>query len=109
FMNELSEYCKTYRLKEDRNVLYSTKNAATVVLKDSVLEGVLSGDASPDVRTALTRLGFLVPSREQERSEMRDYMKGVDEFGNKLSLIIVLNLSCNLACPYCFEGAAKGP
>ncbi|MGO9013379.1 MAG: geopeptide radical SAM maturase [Dissulfurispiraceae bacterium] len=107
-MSELSQYCKIYSLKEDRNILYSTKNAATIALKDSVLQDVLGGDVSPDIRSALDRLGFMVPSIEQESAAMKDYMKGRDELNNKLSLIVVLNLSCNLACPYCFEGAVKG-
>ena len=51
----------------------------------------------------------MVLSKEQESAAMKDYMKGRDELSNKLSLIVVLNLSCNLACPYCFEGAVKGP
>ncbi|MBF0559972.1 MAG: geopeptide radical SAM maturase [Nitrospirae bacterium] len=108
-MTELSEYCKVYRINDDRNVLYSTKNAATVVLKDSVLDDLLNGNTSPDIETSLGRLGFIVPGKEQEKKAMRDFMDSVDELGNKLSLVVVLNLSCNLACPYCFEGKAKGP
>ena len=108
-MSELSRYCKIYRLKEDRNILFSTKNAAAIVLKDSVLEDVLQGYVSLDIHTALERLGFMVHSKEQESAAMKDYMKGCDELSNKLSLIVVLNLSCNLACPYCFESAVKGP
>jgi uncharacterized protein len=108
-MSELSQYCKIYRLKADRNILYSTKNAAAIVLKDSVLQDVLRGDVSPDTHSALERLGFLVPSKAQESADMKDYMKGCDELSSKLSLLVVLNLSCNLACPYCFEGAVKGP
>ena len=108
-MSELSLYCKIYRLKEDHNILYSTKNAATTVLKDSVLQDVLGGDVSPDIHSALERLGFMVSGIAQESSVMKDYMKGCNELSNKLSLVVVLNLSCNLACPYCFEGAVKGP
>jgi len=108
-MSELSRYCKIYRLKKDRNILYSTKNAATIALKDSVLQDVLRGDVSPDIHTALEELGFIVPDIAQESAAMKDYMKGCDELSNKLSLLVVLNLSCNLACPYCFEGAVKGP
>src|SRR5208337_4911196 len=107
-MSELSRYCKIYRLKEDRNILYSTKNAATIALKDSVLQDVLRGDVSPDIHTALEELGFIVPDIAQESAAMKDYMKGCDELSNKLSLLVVLNLSCNLACPYCFEGGVKG-
>ncbi len=107
-MSELSQYCKIYRLKEDRNILYSTKNAATIVLKDSVLQDVLQGDVSPDIHNAMEELGFMVSSIAQESADMKDYMKGCNELSNKLSFVVALNLSCNLACPYCFEGAVKG-
>ena len=107
-MSELSRYCKIYRLKQDYNILYSTKNAATVVFKDSVLHDVLNGNADPDVCSALGKLGLMAPDREQERAEMMDFMKDMVT-GRRLSLIVVLNLSCNLACSYCFEGDIKGP
>src|SRR5208337_4911865 len=107
-MSELSQYCKIYRLKADRNILYSTKNGATIALKDSVLQDVFRADVSPDIHSALERLGLLVPNKAFETADMKDYMKGCDELSNKLSLIVVLNLSCNLACPYCFEGGVKG-
>jgi uncharacterized protein len=108
-MSELSKYCKIYSFKENRNILYSTKNAATIVLKDSVLQDVIRGDVSPDIQTALEKYGFMVPSIAQESAAMNDFMKTCNELSNKLSFVVVLNLSCNLACPYCFEGAVKGP
>ncbi|HXW68477.1 MAG TPA: geopeptide radical SAM maturase [Dissulfurispiraceae bacterium] len=95
-------------MKEDRNILYSTKNAATIVLKDSVLQDVLRGDASPDILNVMEGLGFMVPSLAQESAAMKDYMKVCDGLNSKLSLLVVLNLSCNLACPYCFENSVKG-
>ena len=79
------------------------------MLKDYVLQDMLRGDVSPDIHTVLEELGLMVPSIAQEAAAMKDYMKGCDELNDKLSLVVVLNLSCNLACPYCFEGAAKGP
>lgn len=108
-MNELSQYCKIYRQQEDRNILYSTKNAAAIVLRDSVLNGLLQGDADPEIHAALEKLGFIVPSRALESAAMKDYMNRCNGLSNKLSFLVVLNLACNLACPYCFEGSVKGP
>jgi uncharacterized protein len=56
----------------------------------------------------LSRLGFLVADPEAERREMLDAIAETNKHSNKCRIMAVMNLDCNLACPYCFEGNRKG-
>ncbi len=59
-------------------------------------------------RRQLRKLGFIVDDVEQERSEMRALMEELDAMNKSFYAKVVLNLDCNLACKYCFEGTRKG-
>ena len=59
-------------------------------------------------RNTLTKLGFLVRGPEQERAEMLGFMGEVDALNRCLNIKLAMNLDCNLACRYCFEGKRNG-
>jgi|SRR5208283_2005516 len=108
---KLSEYCKIYRSEQDPDnscVLFSTKNAAKIRVPASIIRDVESQHLSDDEQTTLLKLGFLVADVEQERAEMRALMEELDAINNSFYAKVVLNLDCNLACKYCFEGTRKG-
>jgi uncharacterized protein len=105
---KLSRYVKIYPYSEAAGsfLLYSTKRASKILLPASMLESVEEGTLSPsDIRT-LVDLGFLVPDTEEEKRQMLTVFEpaGWDRF----SAMVVMNLDCNLACTYCYEGKMKG-
>ena len=106
----LSRYVKTYPCKDDpgRLFLYSTKRGASILVNASLLAAIEDGSLSPSDRDSLGRLGFLVPDLDEERLEMREALAEANRRSRRFSAMVVLNMDCNLACTYCFEGGMKG-
>lgn len=63
---------------------------------------------APDEQESLFVLGFLVTSIEAEKREMLAYIDLMNANSTLLRPTVVMNLDCNLACSYCFEGTRKG-
>lgn len=106
----LSRYLKQYRCRDnpDRVLLFSTRRLSKVTVPLSVLRAAEEGTLSPESTATLTRLGFLVPDSEAERQEMLTIMTDAEERMKKAFLMAVMNLDCNLACTYCYEGKQRG-
>jgi uncharacterized protein len=104
-------YCKIYPSIEDPDnscILFSTKNAAKIRVPASIIRDIESQHLSENEQTQLRKLGFLVDDAEQERAEMLALMEELDAVKKSVYAKVVLNLDCNLACRYCFEGTRKG-
>ncbi len=106
----LSRYMKIWQAPEDddRLLLYSTKRGATILVSRNLLASVNDGTISQANMDTLVSLGFLVPDGEEEKSELLDAFIGLNRLSTRFSAQVVLNLDCNLACSYCYEGGMKG-
>ena len=106
----LSSYCIRFDHPESSNdvVLFSTRTAATVSIPRDALRDIERGVLAPDERESLSELGLLVPSIHEEKQEMLSYIDRMNAISTTLKPIVVMNLDCNLACSYCFEGTRKG-
>jgi len=106
----LSRYIRKYSSgNNSRNViLYSTKNAAIVELPKNMAKRLPSCDLSEEDRKTLISNGFLVKDPEKEKREFLHYVDELNALNKSLSIKLVMNLDCNLACRYCFEGTRKG-
>lgn len=74
-----------------------------------LLSRVSQGDAtfSGEEREAISALrenGFIVESREHERTELKQYFNEMREDTETLRLTVLTTLQCNFACDYCFQG-----
>ncbi len=107
---KLSKYSCIYAdaCDQDSAILFSTKRASAVQIDRSILTDLEKGQVSGEDRQTLIDLGFLVANHEEERQEMLRYIDELNEIDPKLSVIVALNMDCNLACTYCFEGSRKG-
>jgi len=105
-----SKYCKIFPhgKKSDSFILFSTKKASSVLISKSVLEDIEKDNLSPEEKETLIKLGFLVQDEETEKQEMLNFINELNAANTKFKAIVVLNLDCNLACKYCFEGSRKG-
>jgi uncharacterized protein len=92
----------------DQVILFSTRTAAAVTLHRDVIKDIEAGRLSSDERETLSELGFIVQDLKDEREEMRSYIDDLNKVSKTLTVTLVMNLDCNLACPYCFEGTRKG-
>jgi len=73
-----------------------------------VLEDIERDNLSSDEKETLFKLGFLVQDADAEKHEMLTFFDDLNAINRKFKAIVVLNLDCNLACKYCFEGSRKG-
>lgn len=92
----------------DSVVLFSTKNASTIVIPASMVKDIEAGKITEEETKTLSELGFLVRSREEEKEEMLRYIDELNTADPIFAAKVVMNLDCNLACKYCFEGSRKG-
>lgn len=79
-----------------------------VSLRRDILDDIERNTLPLDEQERLFELGFLVSSHEDERNEMLAYVDRMNETSGIFNATVVMNLDCNLACPYCFEGTRKG-
>jgi uncharacterized protein len=107
---KLSRYCIIYPdlADPDSVILYSTKRASAALVERSALAAIEKGELEGDEKETLTALGLLVDSEREERLEMIRFLDELNELDTGLSVMAVMNLDCNLACPYCFEGSRRG-
>jgi len=107
---QLSRYIKIYPSVKtgDSQVLFSTKNASAIQVPSSFLEDIEKGSLSEEEIESLGSLELIVQDREVEKQEMLSYIDELNAKNKTNKYIVVLNLDCNLACTYCFEGVRKG-
>ena len=106
----LSRYLKVYPCPDEPGevLLFSTRTAAILMVSKKTLEAAVAGRLSPAQEAQLTRLGVLVADHDAERDDVRLLLQKINARNTTLNLTAVLNLDCNFACPYCFEGDMKG-
>ncbi len=86
----------------------STKKTSVALLREETFRSIEKGTLAPADEAALLKLGIIVPDREEEKRLMLDYINGLNARNSELNMTAVLNLDCNFACTYCFEGGMKG-
>jgi uncharacterized protein len=107
---QLSRYSKFYPSPKspDSVIAYSTQNAAAALIHAELIDEIEKSSLSQEEQEALADLGILVPSREEEKLKMQGFIDELNDLDKAFRYLIVLNLDCNLACKYCFEGKRKG-
>ncbi|KIE42565.1 geopeptide radical SAM maturase [Geobacter anodireducens] len=90
------------------SILFSAKRGALILVDDELLAAIGSGGLDADEEQTLAELGFLVPDHASEQQEMRSFIDESNRVSRSFSALVILNLSCNLACSYCFEGNRRG-
>lgn len=77
-------------------------------LTRDVLQDIERELLSSDEQESLFALGFVVSNIDEEKREMLAYVDQMNILSTSVKPIVVMNLDCNLACTYCFEGTRKG-
>ncbi|MDA8428405.1 MAG: geopeptide radical SAM maturase [Geobacteraceae bacterium] len=106
---QLSTYLKIYPCPDQpgMNLVYSTVRSSVVLLPDDLLAAAREGSLPAEEQEVLTRLGILTPERAAEQQRMRTIFD-IPRPNAPFNATVVLNLDCNLACPYCYEAAFRG-
>ncbi len=107
---KLSRYTKVYPspTSADSVILFSTKRASAVLIPKDILADIEAGRLTADEQAELAGLGLIAQGDGEERQEMLSYIQDLNARDRSVKFIVVLNLDCNLACRYCFEGTRKG-
>lgn len=106
---KLSRYIKTYPSPDPGSVmLFSTKRASAALVPKELLADIEAGRLSGEEQDDLAGLGLVAREDGEERQEMLSYIQDLNRRDRSVKFIVVLNLDCNLACRYCFEGTRKG-
>jgi uncharacterized protein len=107
---KLTKYLKTFNQEDEEGslVLISTKKGSIISVPGTMLADIQSGAISEEERLIVADLGFLTESSAAEQKEMLGFIDELNEISRTLAIKLVMNLDCNLACQYCFEGQRKG-
>ena len=105
-----SHYLKVYPYKEKPGhlLLFSTKKASLILLKEENFRKMEKGTLSPSDEARLKKLGMLVDDQEEEKRAVLSLFDNLNARNSGLNVTVVLNLDCNFSCIYCYEGELKG-
>ncbi len=107
---QLSHYLKVFswEANSDQLLLFSTRQTSKILIpKETYLAAENNGISASD-QALLSELGMLVPDRQAERKAAQGLLDKLNANNSALSVTVVLNLDCNFACIYCYEGDLKG-
>ena len=109
-MMQLSRYVKIYPSEQssEQQLLFSTKRVSKILLGQETLQSIEQGTLSPEEETLLSKLGMIVEDKEEEKNALLGLFERTNESNPELNITVVLNLDCNFACIYCYEGDMKG-
>lgn len=106
---KLSPYCKIYPSEDTGScILFLTMNAAKIRVPSSIISEIENHSLPEDEQAELCKLGFLIDNAEREKAATLAHMVELNAINRSFYAKVVMNLDCNLACKYCFEGTRKG-
>ena len=107
---QLSHYLKIYPCEEKPGYLlfFSTKKSSVIFIKEETFQAIDQGTLAPSDEALLTKHGVIVPDRGEEKRDMLVLLDKINARNPVLNSMVVLNLDCNFACLYCYEGDMKG-
>jgi len=98
-----------------KHLLYNTRSQAQVVIDDELRSAIDALPAEPgNAQTAATfqqlaRMGFIVSSKEEDRSALERSFARIRADDTVLRPTILTTYACNFACTYCVEEGVKQP
>ena len=107
---QLSHFLKIYPYEKMRGylLLFSTRRSSVIVIKEETFQAIEQGTLSPEDEALLFKHGVIVSDREEEKRHMLGLSDTKNMKNPALNSMVVLNLDCNFACLYCYEGEMKG-
>ncbi len=107
---QLSNYIKTYPYEETPGhfLVYSTRKTSVSLISEKVFDAIENDSLSAEDEASLLKLGIIVPDREAEKRDMRFMMDNLNAKDRCVNISVIINLSCNFTCVYCYEGGLKG-
>jgi len=107
---DVSRYIRIYpdAADPDSVLLYSTLRGTVLQISRIVADALLDGTLAGEELETMTRLGVVVPDARAEQRQVAGYFEWANANARRFTALVTLNLDCNLACPYCYEGHFRG-
>ena len=107
---QFSHFLKIFPWEEnsDQLLLFSTRQTSKILIPKETYLAVENGGISPSDKALLSELGMVVPDRQAEKQAAQSLLEELNAKNSVLTVTVVLNLDCNFACIYCYEGDMKG-
>ncbi|MBU1052688.1 MAG: geopeptide radical SAM maturase [Proteobacteria bacterium] len=108
---KFSRYLKVYPYEESPSqlLLFSTRKMSKIILNKETYQAIENNvELSPSDEALLSKLGMIVHDKEEEKQAVFRLFDNLNTKNNGVHVIAVLNLDCNFACTYCYEGGMKG-
>ena len=98
---QLSNYVKIYPVDESPGqwLLYSTRNAAKILLKEEILKSIENGGLSPSDEALLSELGMIVQDKEEEKRAVLGFIDGINAKNSVLNITVVSEPGLQLRLP----------
>lgn len=106
----LSYYLKRYQAKNnpDSYILFSTKKTSKILISKESFHSLENGNISPSNRALLADLDMIVKCKNAEKQSVLNRLDDLNAKNTALNITVLLNLDCNFACIYCYQGDMKG-
>jgi len=105
---DISSYVKFYPAADGQVLIYSLLRGSALQVSSDLAAAIRTGKLTDSERETLTRLGILVPDAAEEQRRVAGYFDWANANSRRQTVLITLNLDCNLACTYCYEDHFRG-
>jgi uncharacterized protein len=92
----------------DEALLFVLPRCASILMPKESLPAFNSGDIPNDTARKLAEAGFLVKDHDSEKDNVFGLIDQLNRINPVVRVSVILNLVCNFACKYCYEGSQKG-
>jgi len=94
--------------KKDSLLLFSTRYCSKILIRKETWKAAQENALSAENEAILKGLGMLVNDGDEEKRSVSCVFEELNKNSTSIEIIVVLNLDCNFACKYCYEGDIKG-
>ncbi len=91
----------------DTVYLFSLRTGGLIEADRDLVARIFAGKPDQDEAEILAANGILVADRDAEQRDLLDFFAQLDRHSPVLNLCVIINLRCNFACRYCFQGSLK--
>lgn len=105
---DISGYVKFYPAADGQVLIYSILRGSALQVSSDLAAAIRAGSLTDSERDTLTRVGILVPDAAEEQRRVAGYFDWANANSRRHTVLVTLNLDCNLACTYCYEDHFRG-
>jgi len=95
-------------VNSNQTLLFTLPSCASILMPEESYAAFKSGKIPVESARQLARAGFLVEDHDSEKANVFGLIDKLNRINSTVRVSVILNLVCNFACKYCYEGSQKG-